>query len=281
MTTSEIEERVEELENSNPTGLFEEEIDRIVEEAHQEIPVNSATLLIDEATSRFSSAIWYEKIQEKTIILAGVGGIGSYVGFLLARMKPASLFIYDNDIVEEANMSGQLYGQDDIGAAKVTALASMVRNYANYGSIFAIAERFTSECEPTDIMICGFDNMEARKVFFEKWFEHVHNKSEERKADCLFIDGRLAAEEFQVLCLKGDDLFNIDRYQKEYLFSDAEADETICSYKQTTFCANMIASYIVNLFVNFCANQCNPIINRDLPFLTTYSAETMYLKTEE
>lgn len=268
-------------EDPNDSPLTEEEqalLDQAVEEAHQEIPANSATLLVDEATSRFSSAIWYEKIQEKTIVLAGVGGIGSYVGFLLARMKPASLFIYDNDIVEAVNMSGQLYGQSDIGIAKVTALANMISNYANYGSVFAIAERFTYECEPTDIMICGFDNMEARKTFFEKWFEHVHNKTEEEKANCLFIDGRLAAEEFQVLCVKGDDLFNIDRYQKEYLFSDAEADETICSYKQTTFCANMIASYMVNLFVNFCAIQVGAY--RDLPFLTTYNAETMHLKTE-
>lgn len=286
MTTSEIEERVREferaldehLEDSNPTGLSEEEVDRIVEEAHQEIPVNSPTLLVDEATSRFSSAIWYEKIQEKTIILAGVGGIGSYVGFLLARMKPASLFIYDNDIVEEANMSGQLYGQSDIGVAKVTALANMIRNYANYGSVFAIAERFTSECEPADIMICGFDNMETRRVFFTKWIEHVHSKPEEERKNCLFIDGRLAAEEFQVLCIKGDDEYSISRYNNEFLFSDAEADETICSYKQTTFCANMIASYMVNLFVNFCANQAGGY--RDLPFLTIYNAETMYLKTE-
>ena len=305
MTTSEIEDRVAESERAleeaieefnsveeyeealrnldNDSPLTEEEqaiLDQAIEEAHQEIPANSETLLVDEATSRFSSAIWYEKIQEKTIVLAGVGGIGSYVGFLLARMKPASMFIYDDDIVEAVNMSGQLYGQDDIGVAKVTALANMVRNYANYNSVFAIAERFTSECEPTDIMICGFDNMEARRVFFTKWTEYVYSKPKEERKNCLFIDGRLAAEEFQILCIKGDDEYNINRYNNEFLFSDAEADETICSYKQTTFCANMIASYMVNLFVNFCTNQCNPIIDRDLPFLTTYNAETIYFKTE-
>lgn len=263
--------------------LSEEEqsiLDQAVEDAHQEIPTNSATLLVDEATSRFSSAIWYENIQKKTIILAGVGGIGSYVGFLLARMKPASMFIYDNDIVETVNMSGQLYGQSDLGRSKVSALAEMIRNYAGYSSVFAISERFTDESEASDIMICGFDNMEARKLFFNKWLSHVQSKPEEDRGDCLFIDGRLAAEEFQILCIKGDDEYNINRYSNEFLFSDAEADETICSYKQTTFCANMIASYMVNLFVNFCANQCEPLIDRDLPFLTTYNAETMYLKTE-
>ena len=129
-------------------------------------------------------------------------------------------------------------------------------------------------------MICGFDNMSARKTFFYKWFDHIKGKSEAERANCLYIDGRLAAEEFQVLCIKGDDEFNIRRYEKEFLFSDREADETVCSYKQTTFMANMIASVMVNLFVNFVANQCKPLIERDLPFYTTYSAETMYYKTE-
>lgn len=255
-------------------------LEQAVEEAHQEIPENSATLLVDEATSRFSSAIWYENIQKKTIILAGVGGIGSYVGFLLARLKPSSMFIFDDDIVETVNMSGQLYGLSDLGKPKVSALAGMIRNYADYGSAFAINERFTRDSESTDIMICGFDNMEARKIFFDTWLSRVNDKPEEERKNCLFLDGRLAAEEFQVLCIKGDDEYNINRYSNEFLFSDEEADATVCSYKQTTFCANMIASYIVNLFVNFCANQCNPLIERDLPFLTTYNAETMYLKTE-
>ena len=274
---------VEDDGDSISLELSEEEqaiLDQAVEDAHQEIPTNSATLLVDEATSRFSSAIWYENIQKKTVILAGVGGIGSYVGFLLARMKPASMFIYDDDIVETVNMSGQLYGQSDLGRAKVSALAEMIRNYAGYSSVFAINERFTNESEASEIMICGFDNMAARRLFFNKWVNHVQSKPEEERKNCLFIDGRLAAEEFQVLCIKGDDEYNINRYSNEYLFSDAEADETICSYKQTTFCANMIASYMVNLFVNFCANQCEPLIDRDLPFLTTYNAETMYLKTE-
>ena len=274
---------VEDNGDSISFELSEEEqaiLDQAVEDAHQEIPTNSATLLVDEATSRFSSAIWYENIQKKTVILAGVGGIGSYVGFLLARMKPAFMFIYDDDIVEAVNMSGQLYGQSDLGRPKVSALAGMIRNYAGYGGVFAMTERFTDESEASDIMICGFDNMAARRLFFNKWVNHVQSKPEEERKNCLFIDGRLAAEEFQILCIKGDDEYNINRYNDEFLFSDAEADVTICSYKQTTFCANMIASYMVNLFVNFCANQCEPIIDRDLPFLTTYNAETMYLKTE-
>ena len=244
------------------------------------IPPNSGSLLVDEATSRFSGAIWYSAIQSKIITLAGVGGIGSYVGFLLARLKPAALYLYDPDIVEQANMSGQLYGSGDLGQAKVSSLHRMLQVYANYYYSVAYQERFTAESEATDIMICGFDNMEARKLFFDKWFEHVGNKPEGERSKCLFIDGRLAAEEFQVFAIQGNDERAIVEYKNRWLFSDAVADETICSYKQTTFMANMIASVMVNLFVNFVANECNPIIDRDVPFMTQYSADTMYFKVE-
>ena len=274
-------ESLPDSENSSPLSEEEEELlTQVVEEAHSEIPTNSGSLLVDESTSRFSSAIWYEAIQKKTIILAGVGGIGSYVGFLLARMKPAALFIYDPDIVETVNMSGQLYSREDVGNPKVNALSDMISKYCDYNSVFAVSERFDESNDASDIMICGFDNMAARKLFFEKWLEYVKSKSKEERANCLYIDGRLAAEEFQILCIKGDDEFNINRYKNEFLFSDAEADATVCSYKQTTFMANMIASVMVNLFVNFVANQCKPLIERDLPFYTTYSAEIMYYKTE-
>ncbi len=252
-----------------------------LESEHQEIPVNSQTITVDETTSRFSGAIWYEQIQQQTVTLAGVGGIGSYVGFLLGRLKPQRLIIYDPDRVETVNMSGQLYGQTDVGNYKSVALANMVRNYANYNNIVALNDRFEANSEATDIMICGFDNMTARRTFYEKWKQRVLSYSDrDNRKKCLFIDGRLAAEEFQVLSIQGDDERAMAEYEDKWLFSDAEAEETICSYKQTTFMANMIASVMVNVFVNFVANQCGPIIDRDVPFFISYDASTMFTKVE-
>ncbi len=245
------------------------------------IPPNSDSLLVREDTSRFSSATWYQAIQDKIITLAGVGGIGSYVGFLLARVHPKSMFIYDDDTVEAANMSGQLYSKEDIGMPKVDALSRMVSNYANYDSMFAINGRFTEETEASDIMICGFDNMEARKLFFHKWVGHVSALPEEDRKKCLFIDGRLAAEELQVLAFTGDNEWAIHEYESKFLFSDAEADETICSYKQTTYMANLIGSLIVNIFVNFVANEVSGWDERDVPFLTSYDGLTMFFKTNK
>lgn len=244
------------------------------------IPANSETLLIREETSRFSSATWYQAIQDKIITLAGVGGIGSYVGFLLARMHPKSMFLYDDDNVESANMSGQLYGRSDIGLPKVEALSKMIDNYANYESAFAINGRFTETSEASDIMICGFDNMAARKLFFRKWTEHVYSKPEAERKHCLFIDGRLAAEELQVLAFTGDNEWAINEYRSKFLFSDEEADATVCSYKQTTYMANLIGSLMVNIFVNFVANEVAGWDDRDVPFFTSYDGLTMFFKTQ-
>ena len=127
-------------------------------------------------------------------------------------------------------------------------------------------------------MICGFDNMTARKTFFNIWVNHVYKHKNPEK--CLFIDGRLNAEEFQVFCITGIDAYNMKRYAKEYLFGEGEAN-TVCSYKQTAFCSNMIGSIMCNLFVNFITNSLHPEIERELPFFTYYDASLMYLKTEQ
>lgn len=241
---------------------------------------NSESIEVKENTARFSGAMWYEAIQQKVITLAGVGGIGSYVGFMLARMNPKSIFVYDDDRVEAVNMSGQFYGRSDIGNYKADALAATVRNYADYNSIFSITQRFTEETSASDIMICGFDNMDARRIFFRKWLAHIDSKPIEERKHCLFIDGRLAAEDLQVLCITGDNYPDIERYDQEFLFTDEEADETVCSYKQTTYMANMIGSIIINLFTNFVANELVGAPIRSLPFFTAYDGISMRIKNE-
>lgn len=245
------------------------------------IAPNSPTLLLNDSTSRFSGTEWYNEIQRSRIILAGCGGIGSWACLQLARMNPATLFIYDDDIVEAANMSGQLYCQEDIGKFKVDAMADMIRSYTTMRNVYAIQSKFTQGCEAGDIMICGFDNMAARKVFFSKWMEHVNKLAEngEDTSKCLFLDGRLSINVLQVFCITGDNEWAIQEYADKYLFDDSEADPTQCSLKQTTYLACMIGSVIVNLFTNFVAGTLNPIIPYDLPFFTEYDAQNVIFKT--
>ena len=243
------------------------------------IPPNSPTLILNDATSRFSGTEWYNEIQKQRIIVAGIGGIGSNCVYQLARMNPAALFMYDDDVVEQANMSGQLYCIDDIGKAKVDAMADMIKSYTTMRNVYAIKDKFTQNSEAGDIMICGFDNMVARKTFYNSWKSHVLSKPEEERDKCLFLDGRLSINVLQVFCLTGNSYYDWEEYEENYLFTDAEAEETQCSLKQTTYLACMIGSMIVNLFTNYVANTLNPIIPYDLPFFTEYDAQNMIFKT--
>ncbi len=244
------------------------------------IPLNSPTLLIDDTTSRFSGTEWYNEIQRQRIIVAGCGGIGSNLIFQLARMIPANITIYDDDNVELVNMAGQLFSYTDVGKAKVNAITDMVSHYTSMRRINAIKEKFTPGTEAGDIMMCGFDNMGARETFFESWVKHLEGKAGEERAKCLYLDGRLDISTLQILCIRGDDTYNIGRYQKEFLFKDYEAEQTICSMKQTTYLACMIGSLMVNLFTNFVAGTLNPILPYDLPFFTEYDAQNMIFNTE-
>lgn len=244
------------------------------------IPLNSPTLLVDESTTRFSGAEWFNEIQKARIIIAGIGGIGSNVTFQLARMIPANLTLYDDDNVEMVNMAGQLFSSNNIGESKVNAIANMIYDYTSMKQVLAIKDKFTSDKEPGDIMICGFDNMRARRTFFNSWYNHILDKSEKERSKCLYLDGRLSMDTLQILCIRGDDQYNIERYEREFLFADYEADATVCSMKQTTYLACMIGSLMVNLFTNFIANTLNPVIPYDLPFFTEYDAQNMLLKTE-
>lgn len=244
------------------------------------LPLNSPSLLIDEATTRFSGASWFDKIQKSRVIIAGIGGIGSNVAFQLARMAPANITLYDEDIVERVNMAGQLYSTNDIGQRKVDAIASMISAYTLAKQVNAVPSKFTDNTEAGDIMICGFDNMAARKIFYNSWKRHVQTLTPDSRVKCLFLDGRLSIDTLQIFCIQGDDKISMDRYETEFLFSDFQAEHTVCSMKQTTYLACMIGSLMVNLFTNFIANSLNPVIPYDLPFFTEYDSPNMLFKTQ-
>lgn len=255
----------------------------VIEDAPSEplIPENSPTLTTDVSTSRFSGAEWYELVKMQKIIIGGCGGISSWLAFQVARLSPSLIVLYDDDIVETGNLSGQLFSRLDVNKTKVGAIESLISKYNEHYCVHGIPSRFTEYTEAGDIMMCGFDNMEARKTFFRSWLSHVYSLSENKRKKCLFLDGRLSMNVLQVFCITGDDAYSSKRYSESYLFDDADADETICSMKQTTYMACMIGSIMTNLFVNFVANLTDPVLPYDLPFFTEYDAQNMIFKTEK
>jgi len=273
----EEEEEEEEVPEEEPQPEPEPEcppLERVVE-----VPDYSS---VREEVTRFSGAEWFSTVQNQTVILAGVGGIGSNMAIILAKLNPRAIYMFDLDTVSTVNIAGQFYKKEDVGKPKVDALAENIVAFTGYSCVFA-CNRMYLEGEQIvgNIMVCGFDNMRARRIFFNAWKTHVETLPEEEKKNCLFIDGRLTADEFQIFCMTGEDEYYMNNYEQDYLFTDREAARTVCSFKQTGYLAQMIGAYMVNLLVNHCANMSNPIRQMPLPFLTSYKADVMYLNTEK
>lgn len=245
------------------------------------IPYIPKDLTMDDITSRFSGASWYEAIQKISVIVGGAGGIGSNFIYNLARVHPASIYVYDDDIIERANLAGQMFNKASIGKLKVDSVATLSEDFSDYHKVFAIPQRFTEDTSAGDIMVAGFDNMAARKLFFNKWEQHLNNKTPKQLENTLFIDGRLSLDEIQIFCMTGADTYHRNLYRTTYLFEDWQVPHTQCSMKQTAFCANMIGSLMVNLIVNFVANSLNPVVEHSMPFKTYYGSDLMYFKIED
>jgi ubiquitin-like modifier-activating enzyme 5 len=63
----------------------------------------------------------YEKIVTFTVVIVGVGGVGSVVAEMLTRCGIGKLILYDYDSVELANMNRLFYTPQQVGLSKVAA----------------------------------------------------------------------------------------------------------------------------------------------------------------
>ena len=151
--------------------------------------VNTNENSVDPKHVRFSELMWYDPNHD--IIVGGVGGIGSWLAMLLGRAG-YKLFLFDDDVIDETNMAGQLYKVSDIGKYKGAAVQEAIYAYSNNPDVTVMC-RYEADSEYCPIMFSCFDNMEARKLLFENWAA-----GEDRS---VFIDGRMLAESFQIFAV--------------------------------------------------------------------------------
>lgn len=208
-------------------------------------------------TERFKQAPWLPVAQSHNIIIGGAGGIGSVLCFLLARIQPNKITIYDPDTMDNINMSNQLVRVSDIGKNKAELAKELALEFSNYNKIEAIPDYFTEKSDLGLVLFSCFDNMAARKTMFEAF-----KRATLFFDNPIFIDGRLTAEQFNVYAVTKD---RIERYEST-LFPDSEAAPLPCGFKGTTHNSFMIASKMVALYTNYCANIATKDNKRELPF---------------
>ena len=223
---------------------------------------------IKEQYGRLKGAAWFPLLHKRDVMVLGQGGIGSWTSLLLSRIG-VNLFTFDFDQYEAINLSGQLVRQEDIGKKKTHATKDIIAAFSP-DAVVVTDDKYTEQSMSNEIVICGFDNMVARKTAFWNWVNLLGSMSESEKVNCFFQDGRLTAETFQILNISGNRADLIEKYAKTYLFDDDVVPEAECSFKQTSHTAAMIAGHMVGFLTNWAFNADRGKSIRTVPFYYEY-----------
>ena len=206
---------------------------------------------MEEKYNRFKGATWFEWFLNKPVILGGAGGTGSWISLLLSRLG-CHIYAYDFDTFEGHNLSGQLVRKKDIGKNKADVAMELAKEFADHNLIEAMG-RYEKDSEYSPIMISAFDNMKARKIMFTNWKQQLEDNPG-CKEEAIFLDMRLEAELYQIFCIRGTDLDRIMAYETDWLFTDEEASQGDCTFKQTSHCAAGVASHTIGFLTNHATN---------------------------
>lgn len=105
-------------------------------------------------------------ISDLTVLVAGVGGLGTHQAIQLQRAGVKKIYLIDSDRIESSNLNRQvLYGRDDIGKFKAIKAKEVLDDFKLETEIVAIAEKVTEDTEipaDVDLIFDAFDNFESR-----------------------------------------------------------------------------------------------------------------------
>lgn len=132
--------------------------------------------LLDQLLARSNGLI--ESLTDRTVAVAGLGSVGSYLAEILARAGVGRLTVIDPEEVEAANLSRTTYEIGDIGQPKVDALARrllnvnptiIVERYRATAEAMSVSE-LSALVSTADLVIAATDSMPAQRLINHQAF---------------------------------------------------------------------------------------------------------------
>ena len=120
-------------------------------------------------------------LSKATVLICGLGGLGSNIALMLARAGIGRLILVDFDRVEITNLHRQLYKPSQIGLPKAEALVENLREYAPYIDYESHVQKVTGEniallAKDADIVCEAFDKAEAKAMLVNTILEQFPQK---------------------------------------------------------------------------------------------------------
>ena len=106
------------------------------------------------------------------VAVCGLGGLGSNIACMLARLGVGKLILIDFDVVEPTNLNRQEYYISDIGKSKTKAISERIKAINPYIKVCSVdlylnAENIIENIKEADIVVEAFDNPESKAMLVE------------------------------------------------------------------------------------------------------------------
>lgn len=120
-----------------------------------------------------------DKINKKTILIIGLGGVGGYALEAIARSNPKKIIIVDNDVVDITNLNRQLLAlNSNIGKKKTDIAQLRIKDINPNIEVIKIDEFITKDNidilfkEKIDYLIDACDTIETKKEIIRKCLKY-------------------------------------------------------------------------------------------------------------
>lgn len=140
--------------------------------SHNPLFERSHILIGDEGIAR---------LQASHVLIAGIGGVGSFTAEALARLGVGKLTLIDHDIVSPSNINRQLIAlNSSVGKLKTTVMTERILDINPNCEITVLNEFLTPDNMPTllaqpfDVVVDAIDSMSSKTALIEiAWRQNI------------------------------------------------------------------------------------------------------------
>ncbi len=111
----------------------------------------------------------HDAVKNAVVGIAGLGGLGSNIAIMLARLGVGKLIVADFDVVEPTNLGRQQYFVSHLGMKKTDAMRDLIKNINPYinvqtADVFIDEVNCTSVFSDCDIVCEAFDSAQNKAM---------------------------------------------------------------------------------------------------------------------